>query len=112
VVDRARALEQQEVPSPEHDRLELHARLRTLAHRARLLSAAIALSTICALLVSMVVVSLFLGALLDYKLSLVVATLFIVAMVSFIGGLLCFLREVFVATKTLRIGLDGRMRLP
>jgi hypothetical protein len=29
-----------------------------------------------------------------------------VAMFSFIGGLLYFLREVFVATQTLRIGLS------
>ena len=28
-------------------------------------------------------------------------------MLSFIGGLLMFLREVFVATKNLRIGLRG-----
>jgi hypothetical protein len=28
-------------------------------------------------------------------------------MFSFIGGLLLFLREVFVATQTLRIGLRG-----
>jgi len=79
--------------------------LLTLALRSRLLSYAIALCTICALLVSMVVVSLFLGALLDLNLSLVIAILFIVAMLSIIAGLLFFLREVFVATRTLRIGL-------
>ena len=31
--------------------------------------------------------------------------LFIAAMLSFIGAILCFLREVFIATRTLRIGL-------
>jgi uncharacterized protein DUF2721 len=30
---------------------------------------------------------------------------FIAAMASFIGAILCFLREVFIATSTLRIGL-------
>jgi hypothetical protein len=40
--------------------------------------------------------------------SLIIATLFIVAMLSFIGGLLMFLREVFVATVALRIGLTGK----
>jgi hypothetical protein len=39
--------------------------------------------------------------------SLIISTLFIVSMLSFIGGLLLFLREVFVATKHLRIGLRG-----
>ncbi|HXR20900.1 MAG TPA: DUF2721 domain-containing protein [Steroidobacteraceae bacterium] len=77
----------------------------TLTLRARLLGRAIALCTICALLVSMVVVALFLGALFDFRLSLTIAILFIVAMLSFIGGLSLFLREVFVATRSLRIGL-------
>ena len=59
---------------------------------------------------SMVVVALFLGAFVRFPLSLVIAALFIVAMFSFIGGLLLFLREVFVATRTLRIGLTGTAR--
>jgi hypothetical protein len=105
VVDRARGLERGESRTLEGDLHELHGTLLTLALRSRLLGNAIALCTICALLVSMVVVSLFLGALLDLNLSLVIAILFIVAMLSIIAGLLFFLREVFVATRTLRIGL-------
>jgi F0F1-type ATP synthase assembly protein I len=108
VVDRARALERNETSTHENDMQELSSSLTTLAQRARLLGRSIALCTICALLVSMVVVALFLGAFVDFHLSLVVATLFIVAMLSFIGGLLLFLREVFVATQTLRIGLRRR----
>jgi hypothetical protein len=107
VVDRARALEQKESKTHESDMHELSGSLLTLERRARLLGRAIALCTICALLVSMVVVTLFLGAFVDFHLSLIIATLFIVAMLSFIGGLLLFLREVYVATKHLRIGLRG-----
>jgi hypothetical protein len=107
VVDRARTLEQKESKTHENDMHVLGGALRTLEQRARLLGGAIALCTICALLVSMVVVTLFLGAFVDFHLSLVIATLFIVAMLSFIGGLLMFLREVFVATRALRIGLTG-----
>ncbi|MGH8230807.1 MAG: DUF2721 domain-containing protein [Steroidobacteraceae bacterium] len=107
VVDRARALEQKESKAEARDLPELGGSLRTLERRARLLGRAIALCTICALLVSMVVVALFLGTLVGVQLGLVIATLFIVAMLSFIGGLLLFLREVFVATKHLRIGLRG-----
>ena len=105
VVDRARSLESRESRTLDGDLHELHGTLLTLALRSRLLGNAIALCTICALLVSMVVVSLFLGALLDLNLPLVIAILFIVAMLSIIVGLLFFLREVFVATRTLRIGL-------
>ena len=107
VVDRARVLEQKESKTHESEMHELSGNLRTLEWRARLLSRAISLCTICALLVSMVVVALFLGAFVNFHLSLVIATLFIVAMLSFIGGLLMFLREVYVATKHLRIGLRG-----
>jgi hypothetical protein len=107
VVDRARALEQKESKTHESDMHVLGRALRTLEQRARLLGRAIALCTICALLVSMVVVALFLGAFVQFHVSLIIATLFIVAMFSFIGGLLMFLREVFVATVALRIGLTG-----
>ena len=107
VVDRARALEQKESKTHESDMHVLGGALRTLEQRARLLGRAIALCTICALLVSMVVVALFLGAFVQFHVSLIIATLFIVAMFSFIGGLLMFLREVFVATVALRIGLTG-----
>lgn len=107
VVDRARALEQKESKTHESEMHVLSGSLRTLEWRARLLSRAISLCTVCALLVSMVVVTLFLGAFVNFRLSLVIATLFIVSMLSFIGGLLLFLREVYVATKHLRIGLRG-----
>ena len=107
VVDRARLLELKESKTHESELHELSGSLSTLERRARLLSRAIALCTVCALLVSMVVVTLFLGAFFDFHLSLIMATLFIVAMLSFIGGLLMFLREVFVATVALRIGLTG-----
>jgi hypothetical protein len=110
VVDRARALELGESDTHESELGELGGRLSTLAMRARLLGGAITLCTICALLVSMVVVALFLGALFNFHLSVIIAVLFIVAMLSFIGGLSLFLREVFVATRSLRIGLRGAMK--
>jgi Protein of unknown function (DUF2721) len=107
VVDRARALEQKESKTHENDMSELSGSLSTLEQRARLLGRSISLCTICALLVSMVVVTLFIGAFVRFNVSLIIATLFILSMLSFISGLLLFLREVFVATKNLRIGLRG-----
>jgi hypothetical protein len=107
VVDRARALELKESKTHENDMNELSDSLSTLERRARLLGRAIGLCTICALLVSMVVVTLFIGAFVRFNVSLIIATLFIVSMLSLIGGLLLFLREVLVATKNLRIGLRG-----
>lgn len=111
VVDRARGLEASQPQTADSDLDDLKDRVGVLAQRARLLSRAIALCTICALLVSMVVVALFVSALVGSRLAIVISVLFIVAMFNFIGGLLFFLREIFLATRTLRIGLRER-KLP
>ena len=105
-VDRARELERNVLNESKPERVqELHESLGNLARRGRLLSLAISLGTICALLVSIVIVVLFLGESFNMRINLVVDSLFIAAMLSFIGAILCFLREVFIATTTLRIGL-------
>jgi Protein of unknown function (DUF2721) len=105
-VDRARELERSAAHVPEVDRThELEQPLATLARRGRLLNYAITLCTICALLVAVVVVVLFLGQSFNFRISYMIDTLFITAMLSFIGAILCFLREVFIATSSLRIGL-------
>jgi hypothetical protein len=52
-----------------------------------------------------VVVVLFLGESFNFRISYAIDALFIAAMLSFIGAILCFLREVFIATAALRIGL-------
>ena len=105
-VDRARELERSAVNVPEASHpQDIHQPLATLARRGRLLSIAIALCTICALLVSVVIVVLFLGESFNFRVSYAVDALFVLAMLSFIGAILCFLREVFIATASLRIGL-------
>jgi hypothetical protein len=105
-IDRGRELERQLVGAPDPNRAhELQKLLSALAQRGRLLSLAITLGTICALLVSIVIVVLFLGESFEFRISWLVDALFIAAMLSFIGAILCFLREVFIATRTLRIGL-------
>ncbi len=105
-VDRARDMERRVHEAPQGAVADgLHASLATLARRGQLLSYAIALCTICALLVAVVVVVLFLGESFNIRITLAVDALFIAAMLSFIGAILCFLREVFIATANLRIGL-------
>jgi Protein of unknown function (DUF2721) len=105
-VDRARELERSAPQVAAGERTEeLHESLATLARRGQLLSYAIALCTICALLVALVVMVLFLGESFAMRITYAVDALFIAAMLSFIGAILCFLREVFIATANLRIGL-------
>jgi hypothetical protein len=105
-VDRAREHERSVREEASEERREaLHDQLDTLAVRARLLGLAIALCTVTALLVSLVIVVLFLGESFAFRVAWLVDALFIAAMLCFIGAILCFLREVFVATRALRIGL-------
>ena len=55
-------------------------------------------------MVCAVIAALFLSAFLRFDLTSTVAFLFVAAMLALFGGLLFFLREVFLATATLRIG--------
>jgi hypothetical protein len=103
-VDRARTLEDRHGAAAPTERAGLEAELATLARRAHLVNRALTLSTTCALLVCVVIATLFLGAFLGLDLSGVIALLFIAAMLAFIGALVSFLREIFVATAAFRIG--------
>jgi len=104
IVDRARTLELQLAAAAEGRVATLQASLRRLARRARLVSWGIGLATASAIMISVVVVVLFIDTVVGVNLSAVVAVLFIAAMLALTLGLLCFLREVHLATLYLRIG--------
>lgn len=103
VIDRARVLEGQ-LRSHAGEAAPIHAQLATLSRRAALVSWSITLCTITALLVCTVIAVLFVGAVLAFDPSIAVALLFIAAMGTFILGLVTFLREILLATASLRIG--------
>jgi hypothetical protein len=107
VIDRARALAGQEPGAPPAARATLAQEQAILGQRARLVSRAIALCTAAALLICAVIAILFSGAFFRYDASVPVALLFIAAMLCLFVGLVYFLREIFVATAALRIGLDS-----
>ena len=105
IVDRARKLES-ELPSiPVTQQQELRLELKRLGRRARLTYWSISLCTISALMVCTMIALLFIGHFVTVRMATVVAMLFIIAMVALILGLLCFLREVYLAVRNLRIEL-------
>jgi hypothetical protein len=104
IIDRARYLEEGLVDASPEFLSSLQTDLRMLSQRAKLIYLAIALCTTTALLVCAVVAFLFVSAFLQFDASVVVALLFIAAMSTFVLGLLCFLREIYVGTVSLRIG--------
>jgi CRP-like cAMP-binding protein len=103
-IDRARALEATLAHADENAQVRIHQELNVLSRRAKLIYRAILLGTTCALLVCFVIASLFISALAHYPISKIVGGLFIAAMMALIAALLFFLREVFLATRVLRIG--------
>ena len=104
IVDFARVLESQLSAGSEKERSQIHVRLAVLSKRARLINTAISLSALCALLVCTAIVILFLEVFLEVEVPSVTGVLFIFAMLAFITALICFLREVYIATANLRIG--------
>ena len=103
IVDRAREWEA-EIEKAAPRAADLDARLQVLARRARYISSAITMCAVSALLVALVVVSLFANAFLAVNLSAVIAILFVAAMLALTGAFLVFLIEVRIATATIRIG--------
>ena len=108
IVDRARAMEDILLRSDHpHDGRDLHGTLSVLERRARYINAAITLITLSALFISLVVVMLFVNAFLRWDLSVFIACMFILSMLSLAAALSAFLIEVRIATKTLRIGIEA-----
>jgi hypothetical protein len=104
IIDRGRLLEGHAESAVQDRQVMLHRELLVLARRARLVNRAIGLCTLCALLICAVIISLFLGAFLKVDVSNAIGGIFIAALTALSGGLLIFLREITVATRSLRIG--------
>jgi len=78
-----------------------------LARRARWVHWAVSLCTLSALLICIVIAALFVGSEIGMDPSRAVSLLFISAMLSLIAGLLCFLREIFLAAESMDIEKKG-----
>ena len=103
IVDRFRVLES--TLSKVEDVTALQHEMQVLAHRERVIYWAISLCTICALLICVVIASLFVGAVSGVQSSALIASLFIAAMFALIVGLLALLREIYIATGSIhRVG--------
>ncbi len=103
IVDRARELEPRLLASrgAEHDRLR--GELRILDRRVGLVSRAIWLSVLSAVLTCAVVILLFAGSLLRAEFGTSIALLFIATMVAIGLGFFVFLLETRVASRAVRI---------
>ena len=103
IIDRARYYEQTWEQMDEAARASARGELADLERRRHLASWAINFCTSAALLVCIVIATLFIEAFFSSDLKWLAGALFVSAMIALIGGLGCFLREVYVATHTVRI---------
>jgi hypothetical protein len=108
IIDRARMLEERLGVLGDSERAASEAHLGTLSARARHINRAISLSVTCALLVCAVIAALFGGAFLEEDVSGLIGLVFIASMFSLIGALVSFLLEIYIATRSLRIGTAHR----
>ncbi|MGZ5089871.1 MAG: DUF2721 domain-containing protein [Burkholderiales bacterium] len=104
VIDRARNIEEKLDQLDGEAAARAQVLLASLTERARLASWAINFCTAAALLICTDIATLFIDAFVGTQLRWLVGALFILTMVALIGGLITFLREVYLATHTLSIG--------
>ena len=104
IIDGARVMEARLPNATPDDVRDLHSRLRVLSRRATLINRAIALCVLSGLLVSLVVAALFVSSSLRIDLASPIAVTFVIALLSLAAALLLFLREVFIATRSLTFG--------
>jgi len=103
VIDRARYFEQHWADLDEAARAASRREVRNLERRRHACSWSINLCTIAALLICLVIVALFADAFFATSLKWLAGSLFVAAMVAVSAGLVCFLREVYLATHTTTI---------
>ena len=105
IIDRGRFLSENPMPEEIRQGDALKVEFQNLERRRHLASAAISSCTFSSLLVCMVIAALFLEVLLEIELGWLIGLLFTGATFALIVGLSYFLREVRLATRTVRIQL-------
>ncbi len=99
IVDRSRAL----INSNNPKQLAQLEEMAMLKRRVRWVHWAVSLCTMSALFICIVIAALFVGAETGIDPSRVVSLFFISAMLALISGLLCFLREIYLATGNIEM---------
>ena len=108
IIDRGRSLTEQELPQHLENPDALNKELNRLEQRRHYASLAITACTFSALLVCMVVAVIFLQVMLQVEFKWVISFLFTASTLTLIVGLAYFLREVHLATRTVRIQIVTR----
>lgn len=104
IIDRSRQIEAKWHDLDAIQTVDAEAELASLSKRAKLASFAINFCAFAALMVCLLIATLFLDAFIGTNLRWFVGGLFVLSMFSLSGGIVYFLREVHIAMLSLRIG--------
>ncbi|HSC67965.1 MAG TPA: DUF2721 domain-containing protein [Cellvibrio sp.] len=110
IIDRGRSLTEERLPDHLQNTDALHKELGRLERRRHYASLAITACTCSALLVCVVIAVIFLQAMLQVEFNWLISGLFTAATLTLIVGLAYFLREVHLATRTVRIQVIARVK--
>lgn len=107
IIDRGRHLTEGHLTPEILSGIVLNVELQSLERRRHLASRAITACTVSALLVCMVIGALFLEVLLQLDFKWLIGLLFTGSTLALVIGLATFVREVHLATETVRIPVSG-----
>lgn len=105
IFDRSRSLETELKDCEQDKRNAIETELESLGRRTRMAYIGIALDIVAALLVCVLIAVAFAGYFFGFEFRGLIGVLFIAAMLSLIGGLIAFLREIFIAVRNLSFTL-------
>jgi hypothetical protein len=111
IIDRARIIEVR-IPQARNDeqRQLLHGETSALWSRIGLMNWAIRLCVGGALMICLVIVTLFVGDLASFNIASLIAVFFVTAMLLVISGLVCLLREIGISTQRTRQGMEAALQ--
>ena len=102
IVDRIRVLEERLHDNAPADPAPLRYELDSLGRRLRLIYLAVTFDVFCALFVGLLIIAAFVDAFIGVNLTRAISALFVLAMIAFIGALIVFLREIYLAVNSTR----------
>lgn len=103
VIDRARSFEATWAAMDAKGRAAARLEITDLERRRRVCNLAISFCTTAALLVCLVIVTLFVEEFLVAKLTWIAGAMFVAAMLAIVCGIACFRREVHLASRTISL---------
>lgn len=111
IIDRSRMFTSDLDNASEAERQNIVAQLKILSRRARIVQASITLSSTSVLFIALIIISLFLGAILELEIAVIIVILFILCMLCLIASLILFILDVNLSLQALWLEMppEGRV---